>query len=191
MRNTRSEAEKFLGEPNNFRDTGHMMDCLDDRGLSKQENWNERITIWKFADQSAIKVEGLDVSLLDPQETAQQWMKTKANCRNVFFGEITMNAIESHCGGYLAWCSIPRYRWKHREEDVIATIVDDEGEEHHINNDLIRKGIGLILIGDVDVRRDIVDTLLEACQMMDAGDVDAEIADCIIQAALFGEIVYS
>lgn len=117
--------------------------------------------------------------------------KTKANYRNVFFGEITMHAIESHCGGYLGWCSIPRYRWKDREEDVIATIVDDEGKEHHINNDVIRKGIGLILIGDADVRRDIVDTLLEACQMMDAGDVDAEIADCIIQAALFGEIVYS
>lgn len=191
MHNIRSEAEKFLGEPNNFRDTGHVMSCLDDRGLTKQQDWREGITIWKFADQSAIKVEGSDVSVLEPQETAQQWQKNKANYRNVFFGEIIINAIESHCGGYLSWCIIRTYKWKGREEDVIATIVDDEGKEHHINNDVIRKGIGLIQIGDVDVRRDIVDTLLEACQMMDAGDVDAEIADCIIQAALFGEIVYS
>jgi len=69
----RNEAEKFLGEPNNFRDTGHVMSCLDDRGLTKQQDWREGITIWKFADQSAIKVEGSDVSVLDPEETAQQW----------------------------------------------------------------------------------------------------------------------
>mgnify|MGYP003640387661 CR=1 FL=1 len=191
MHNIRSEAEKFLGEPNNFRDTGHVMSCLDDRGLTKQQDWREGITIWKFADQSAIKVEGSDVSVLEPQETAQQWQKNKATYyRNVFFGEIIINAIESHCAGYLVWCSIQRYKWQDREEDVIATIVDDEGKEHHINNDVIRKGIGLILIGDVDVSRDIVDTLLEACQTMDAGDVDAEIADCIIQAGVLGEIVY-
>jgi hypothetical protein len=190
MHNIRSEAEKFISGPNDFRDTAHMSECLDRRGLSKQEHWNEGITIWKFADQSAIKVEGSDVSLLEPQETAQQWQKTKANYRNVFFGEITVAAIESQCAGYFGWCMIKKYKWKDREEDVIATIADDEGEEHHINNDVIRKGIGLILIGDVDVRRDIIDTLLESCQMMYAGDVDAEIADCIIQAALFGEIVY-
>jgi|14BtaG_2_1085337.scaffolds.fasta_scaffold06945_3 hypothetical protein len=117
-------------------------------------------------------------------------LKGKKNYRNVFLSEITMHAIESHRSGYLGWCSIERYKWKDREEDVIATIVDAEGEEHHINNDVIRKGIGLILIGDVDVRRDIIDTLIEACQMRNAGDVDAEIADCIIEAGLFGEIIY-
>jgi hypothetical protein len=105
-----------------------------------------------------------------------------------FLGEITITAIE---GGIGYWSTVSEYKWIDREEDVIATIVeDDDGKEWRIDNDVISKGISLILSGGVGVGNRLLKTLEDAVARKDLGDIDSEIADCIVQAGTLGEIVY-
>lgn len=65
-----------------------------------------------------------------------------------------------------------------------------------INEAAIERGIGLILHGQraerspVGVRRDILAALALASVDPEQADIDAEVADCIVQAAAWGEIVY-
>jgi hypothetical protein len=59
-----SEAEKFLREPNNFRDTNHIMNALDERELDKDQDWEAETTTWTFPDGSKIKVCGNEVELI-------------------------------------------------------------------------------------------------------------------------------
>lgn len=64
-----SEAEKFLQEPSNFRDTKHMMTCLDERELEVEQDWKNGTTRWTFFDGSAIKIQGDEIDVVDSGET--------------------------------------------------------------------------------------------------------------------------
>lgn len=57
---------------------------------------------------------------------------------------------------------------------------------YHVDGAAIRRGIALIITGQVKIRSDI----RAAVASGDAGNVDADAADCIVQAACFGDIVY-
>lgn len=59
-----------------------------------------------------------------------------------------------------------------------------------INKDLIQKGIDLLSEGKITLNTDTLGSILVGATMDDAGDVDAEAADAIVQAAIFGDIVY-
>lgn len=73
------------------------------------------------------------------------------------------------------------------------------GKWHLIDEAEVERGLRLILNGQrarteehspVSVRRDILGALALANVSPEEADIDAEAADCIIQAAAFGEIVY-
>lgn len=70
---------------------------------------------------------------------------------------------------------------------------DDEGpigEWIEITPALIEEGIALVKEPSFKVRNDILTAILLGDRNNDAGEIDIECADVIIQAAVFGEIVY-
>lgn len=73
------------------------------------------------------------------------------------------------------------------------------GKWHRIDEVAVERGLRLILNGHrapsgersrVGVRSDILGALALANVSPEDADIDAEAADCIIQAAAWGEIVY-
>jgi hypothetical protein len=67
----RTDAERFLSEPNNFRDTNQVMIALDARELDKDQNWQAETTTWTFPDGSKIQICGNDVDIVDESEAPQ------------------------------------------------------------------------------------------------------------------------
>ena len=65
MHNTVTMAEAMLREPNNFRDVNHLMTILDDHDLETIQDWNGGVTIWVFADASAIQIQSEDITVID------------------------------------------------------------------------------------------------------------------------------
>ena len=57
-----------------------------------------------------------------------------------------------------------------------------------VNGGTVRKGINALK--EMEFRRDLKMALLYADNENDAGEVDSELADCIVQAGLFGKLVY-
>lgn len=80
--------------------------------------------------------------------------------------------------------------WNYESFDMRDEYAKSNDAWHTVDVQTIAKGIALIVDGRVKVRSDI----LAACATLRAdpvnADDDAEIADCIVQAALFEEIVY-
>jgi len=102
--------------------------------------------------------------------------------------DILTNAIESN--GIQYWtCEYDRIKIK-RDSDlnIIQAEFDadnENGEKTHyvVTHATIQKGIDAILSGDLEISDYIVNGILTQ-------DNDSDTDDCIIQAALFGELVY-
>lgn len=91
------------------------------------------------------------------------------------------------------WIAGARKLKRTKDLDVISFDIQTEedapkGQQWYtINAETIRKGVNLLLSSEFQVSSDIRKQLIGDPDDM---DVDIEGADCIIQAALFGEIVY-
>ena len=59
-----SQAEVFLREPNNYRDTNAIMNALDALDLKKDQDWENETTTWTFDDGSIIQVCNNEVDLI-------------------------------------------------------------------------------------------------------------------------------
>ena len=59
-----------------------------------------------------------------------------------------------------------------------------------VTPDVIQAGIDKVKSGAIELNKDILKAILVADVINDAGDIDSDAADCIVQAALFDEIVY-
>mgnify|MGYP003442266160 CR=1 FL=1 len=78
---------------------------------------------------------------------------------------------------------------------------DEDTNVVRVTLDHIRKGLNLIVSNDdsIRLRDDIVAIIKNANRQNDAapdnesspGDIDAEVASCILQAGIFGEVVFS
>lgn len=128
--------------------------------------------------------------------------------REEFLADIISTAIE---GGIGYWAETRHYQWVNngvpqlvvikagydpdlKFEDTRAVIVDFEGEnpntEREITIDVIARGIAKIKDPKFRINKTLRGTILAADVENDAGEIDVEGADVIVQAALFGEIVY-
>jgi hypothetical protein len=67
---------------------------------------------------------------------------------------------------------------------------EDEAERWEVNHEVIAKGIERIISGEVEIASYIQNYVQDSLVEYDAGDIDASAADCIVQAGLFGELVY-
>lgn len=118
--------------------------------------------------------------------------------REEFLADILTTAVE---GGINSWAEVTEYKWEglaHR--DYFAVIVDAEDDDFpptKITIHTIAKGIDVIK--GLDYQPNYFGdggsywrTFLEAYRTNgEDGDYDAIVADWIVQAGIFGEIVYS
>lgn len=122
--------------------------------------------------------------------------------RKEFLHCIFTTALE---GGIGYWSQAATYRWSMAGDSnvddldgfiaIIGEFDESTGKYRHdkpltINRAVIQKGLARLADKDFKVRDDIRKTALAGSAMNDAGDIDAEIADVIVQAGLFGEIIY-
>jgi hypothetical protein len=111
---------------------------------------------------------------------------------NEFLRDVFTCALE---GGIGYWSVAHRYMWEPKKFIAVITEIEDaygaEGtKKFKVNAAVIRKGIELLMAGTVHVNTTIAATLKDAVATGDTCMIDAEVADCIVQAGLFGEIVY-
>jgi hypothetical protein len=113
-------------------------------------------------------------------------MKTE---REQYLDDILITAVE---GGIGYWSVGRKYVWSDDGPTSVEIRQDDEDDApwHLVDRSAIRKGIELVLSGEMSVHESYADTLRKAEREKDAGYIDAEIADMIVQAAVLGDIVY-
>lgn len=112
-------------------------------------------------------------------------MKTE---REQYLDDIIIAAVE---GGIGYWSIGRGYKWSEDGPTTVEIMEEEEGSTWHlVDRSAIRKGIGLVLSGDMKVHESYADTLRRAERHNDAGEIDAELADIIVQAAILGDVVY-
>ena len=113
--------------------------------------------------------------------------------RQDFLASVLVTAVE---GGINYWAIMTGYHWKQDENHNLTSaevmvLPDEDGAEwHKVTVGKIARGIQPILSTDFAVREDILRSIAGANVTNDAGEIDSEAADVIVQAALFGKLVY-
>jgi hypothetical protein len=110
-----------------------------------------------------------------------------------FASDVIITAIE---GGIGYWANVLEYR--HTPEPATAKIREQEAtdpkdnvpKEATLNREFIQKGIDALASGAIKVNPRLLGNILVGAVTDDAGEVDSDGADVIVQAALFGELVY-
>jgi len=109
---------------------------------------------------------------------------------NYFLRDLLITALES---GINYWCSTLKYDF----EKVFASVMEhkdrdakDPGKVHEINGLVLTQGCLRIAEPTFKVCDDIRNRVLSSWMKKDIIDIDSEAADVIVQAGLFGEIVY-
>ena len=105
--------------------------------------------------------------------------------REEFLSDILDTAISSIV---YYWATVVSYNHEEgcKPSAIIENPEDDEPEFYHVDLDLIDEGLQIAK----EKYSHFSDILNEAEGNLDAGDIDAEIADVIFQCAIFNEIVY-
>ncbi len=125
----------------------------------------------------------------DPDTIARQVEDAQ---RQRFLADIIIGAVEGATG---YWAQVSVYRHDCPPAETIATLHEIEPEDpgepgKQLSTGTIASGIQTIARPGFRVRADLLAVIQEADLINDAGLLDAEAADVIVQAGLFGEIVY-
>lgn len=121
---------------------------------------------------------------------------TRTPQRTCFLGDIVVTAVE---GGVGYWAEHRNYDWKQDDAgnltdasvELRSADGDDELKEWTpVTLDTIEAGIAKIKEQGFTINPSLKKLVLYCDNEDDASDVDADIADCIVQAALFGKLVY-
>lgn len=114
-----------------------------------------------------------------------------------FLADILITAIE---GGIGYWSEAVTYTWTEGPEHVRAEIIVTETDESEtddrlkghktINTQTILNGISTLLNGGVKINKEIMGYILSGVRESDAGYIDSDGADAIVQAGLFHEIIF-
>lgn len=112
--------------------------------------------------------------------------------RTWFLNDVIVAAVE-HGIGY--WADVTDYRWAEDEFNNItyasAQVKPEEKEDWcELTLDVVERGIETILSGTVKTNPQLFKDIALGSVQNDAGKIDAEGADCIVQVALLGQIVY-
>jgi len=122
--------------------------------------------------------------------------------REKFYLDILTTAVE---GGINYWAQVVRYKWVDprggQRADTHAVVIDAEDDDetpkrHDVTLATIRKGINLLRNGGGHHIKPAPEWFHKKWRDAYAGcgdaswDFDAGDADCVVQAGLFGEVVY-
>lgn len=122
-------------------------------------------------------------------------MTKRSDERALFLADVVITAVE---GGIGYWARTRNYRWDEGDDaagQAYATVevFDADGalaDWKLVNADTVAHGIGKIRDANFKINPDLRALILGADAENDAGNIDADAADVIVQAGLFGEIVY-
>ena len=120
-------------------------------------------------------------------------MATKTLERTDFLASCMVTAIE---GGINYWADIEDWEWKeddqHNFTQASARIrdIDQNGQWINVGLDDIARGIGKLLDKDFKINDEIQSWVRDGSATNDASNIDSWTADAIVQAAIFGEVVY-
>jgi len=113
---------------------------------------------------------------------------TTLHLTDEFVRDVFNNAIE---GGVNYWCRVTEYHWEDPDPAAVHAVVvetevyDHEPETHRITLATVVTGIERIL-AKPQLRTGLVANIFA----MDAGDIDADDADVIVQMGLFDQVIY-
>lgn len=118
--------------------------------------------------------------------------------RAKFLQDIIITAVE---GGVGYWSYASVYRWSDAHPEtarVTLSEFDDAGavtQMHHVTGATIERGIKEIMSGAPKHVSSEIEAVVRGCHReneacSDAGDIDSDIADAIVQVGLFGDLVY-
>ena len=98
------------------------------------------------------------------------------------------DAIETKSIQYWACDYGPIKIWRDKELNIVraeleAQNKDGEKQTYKLDDKVIERGILKLFETGFEVRKDILDSIVK-------DDIDSDGYDCIIQAALFGELIY-
>lgn len=110
----------------------------------------------------------------------------------IFLSDIITTAVE---GGTGYWASVSDYEWVMEGESgwkPTTVILYDQEEDPDaplaLNIEKVANGINMLIAGYPT--RYVTDYTLKGLAALDAGEIDSDAADAIVQCALLGEIVY-
>ena len=132
----------------------------------------------------------------NPMDTTKTTVEIKISAQVSLqtLADIIITAIE---GGINYWSQTVTYRWTegpiHTYADIIEVGDGDEDEEdrkhHKIDLEVIKRGIERVLSAHA-ASSDIMESIHLAVAEDDAGHIDGDAADVIVQFGLLGEIIY-
>ena len=126
--------------------------------------------------------------------------------RDTFLTTIGITAIE---GGINYWSSVTEYRYSTRStngqregsgqptsrggDSIFAIVHEDDGGTFEVTNDVIEAGIARILDGPCEGASRTTRAILTRTSRVsddEHAEIDAIVADEVVQAGLFGSVVY-
>ena len=118
-------------------------------------------------------------------------MITKSS-REQFLDDVVTTALE---GGIGYWSVCSAYEWdgvpaRAQIQEFDESTGEPFGPLMEVDRALIRRGIKDILSGESNTGESLIGMVAAANATNDAGDVDADVADAIVQVGLFGNLVY-
>lgn len=116
------------------------------------------------------------------------------NMDREFTANVVTTAVESGIHGIQYWADVLAYEWK-GDDYAQAVIMDRESGRPHmypLTHEVIEAGINMII--DRHNAMHLDDSYRVAVRIAvednDAGQIDSELADQIVQAATLGDVVY-
>lgn len=124
-------------------------------------------------------------------------IKIEVELDQEFISNVLITAFDGNYGGCWYWADIAHGTWLRVDDSgewLGCDIKPKDDEPPHssylVDHSTLQSGIDLILSGTVQISPVVKTYITRAIIDRDAGDIDSEAADAIVQVGLFGEIVY-
>lgn len=120
-------------------------------------------------------------------------MSTMSTSRNEFLSNVIVTAVE---GGIGYWASVRNYKYteppESSEYSASAIVTDlEDGKRYKLDLAAVERGLSVICAPDFQLRIDLKDGITRAnATNGEWYAIDAEAADCIVQAGLLADVIY-
>ena len=114
-------------------------------------------------------------------------MPARSEERTQFLKDVLVTAVE---GGVTSW--VERIRNYKPDDGTVTLVYENPNAQGSLTKDLTIEDVarGLARICDGSAQCGNRDHIKRAYDEMESGDIDADDADCIVQVAVLGEIVF-
>ncbi len=124
-----------------------------------------------------------------------------------FMSDVLITAFDGDLGACWYWASPANDGWlstsgtgtwgtgKHWKQCAVVDALGSDGPRiewpvYLVDDKVIAKGIQQLISREAPVNNSIRESIAAAVASGDAGDIDADAADVIVQVGLFGQVVY-